>query len=114
VADPGAVLDLIRGAVDIRTYGGQAIRGVATFRYESVVNVERALASVPAGRRPALEALTTKLASPAFYADVWVDGSLRIRRIQLPVTKTTKRPGSRDQAKPELITVDYFGYPEGG
>lgn len=114
VTDPGAVLDLIRGAVDIHSYGGQAIRGVATFRYEAVVNVERALATVPASRRPALEALTAKLGVPAFYVDVWVDGGRRIRRIQVPVAKTTQRPSSRDRAKPDLITVDYFDYPEPG
>lgn len=114
VADPGAVLDLIRGAVDIHSYGGQSIRGVATFRYEAVVNVERALVDVPAGRRAALEALTTKLGAPAFYVDVWVDGSRRIRRIQVPVAKTMQRPNSRERAKPDMITVDYFDYPEPG
>jgi len=110
LAYPAAVVDLVRGAVAVESYGGVAVRGVSTFRYEMVVNVERAVRSTPPERRPQLEALAGMLGAPAFYADVWVDEDGRLRRVQVPVEKTTKRPESRDRRTPDLITIDFFDF----
>ncbi|HEX2064373.1 MAG TPA: hypothetical protein VHE80_08125 [Acidimicrobiales bacterium] len=107
---PAAVVDLVRGAVAVESYGGVAVRGVSTFRYEMVVNVERALRSTPPDRRPQVAALAGMLGAPAFYADVWVDEEGRLRRVQLPVEKTTKRPASRDRRTPDLVTIDFFDF----
>ena len=107
---PAAVVDLVRGAVAVQSYGGVAVRGVSTFRYEVVVNVERAVRSTPPDRRPEVEALAAMLGAPAFYADVWVDEEGRLRRVQLPVEKTTRRPGSRDRRTPDLVTIDFFDF----
>lgn len=110
LANPLAMVDLVRGAVAVVAYGGVAVRGVSTFRYETVINVERALRSVPEGRRAEVAAVAEALGSPAFYADVWIDEQGRLRRIQVPVTKTTARPATRDRRTPKLITVDLFDY----
>lgn len=110
LANPLAMVDLVRGAVAVVSYGGVAVRGVSTFRYETVVNVERALAAVPESRRPEVTAVARALDADAFYADVWIDAQGRVRRIQVPVTKTTVRPATRDKHIPKLITVDLFDY----
>lgn len=107
---PLAVVDLVRGAVEVVSYGGTAVRGVSTFRYETLIDVDRAIRSTPPERREALHAFADRLPARTFYADVWVDGEGRIRRVQLPVDKTAERPGSRERAKPRLVTVDLFDY----
>lgn len=107
---PLVLVDLVRGAVAVESYGGVAVRGVSTFRYETVVNVERALATTPEARRPEVEAVARMFGAPAFYADVWVDDQGRLRRVQVPVQKTTQRPESRDRRTPRLITVDFFDF----
>ncbi|MEO7442941.1 MAG: hypothetical protein ABIW46_05340, partial [Acidimicrobiales bacterium] len=94
--DPLALVDLVRGAVEVVSYGGVSVRGVSTFRYEVVVNVDRAVVTAPPGRREAVTALAARLVTPAFYADVWVDGAGRVSRVQVPVDKSTRRPGNRD------------------
>ena len=110
LAHPLAMVDLVRGAVAVEPYGGTAVRGVSTFRYETVLNVERALRATPEDRRPRVEAVARMLGAPAFYADVWVDTQGRLRRVQVPVTKTTERPHTRDRRTPALITVDLFDF----
>ncbi len=110
LAHPLAMVDLVRGAVAVEPYGGIAVRGVSTFRYETVINVERAVRATPEHRRPRVEALARMLGAPAFYADVWVDGQGRLRRVQVPVVKTTERPHTRDRRTPDLITVDLFDF----
>ena len=107
---PLAVVDLVRGATEVVPYGGTAVRGVSTFRYETLIDVDRAIRSTPPERREALRTFADRLPSRTFYADVWVDGEGRIRRVQLPVDKTAERPGSRDRRKPRLVTVDLFDY----
>ena len=108
--DPLALVDLVRGALEIVSYGGTAVREASTFRYETVIDVEAAVRATPEERRAAVRAMADRLGSPAFYADVWVDGEGRIRRVQVPVEKTTKRPGNRDRSRPRLITVDFFDF----
>lgn len=110
LADPLALVDLVRGAVGIEAYGGVSVRGVSTFRYELFVNVDRALADVDPSRRTELADFARRLQGDGFYADVWVDGAGRLRRIQVPVDKATKRPSNRDRSFPDLISVDLFDY----
>lgn len=110
LANPLAMVDLMRGAVAVVAYGGVAVRGVSTFRYETVVNVERALLAVPESRRAEVTAVAQALGADSYYADVWIDAEGRVRRIQVPITKTTVRPGTRDKRTPRLVTVDLFDY----
>ena len=108
--DPASVVDLVRGALASVAYGGAAVRGTSTFRYETVINVERAVAETPPESRARMEAFAAALGAPAFYADVWIDGDGRLRRIQIPVEKTTKRPPDRAKVLPRLVTVDFFDF----
>ena len=108
--DPGAMVDLVRGALAVESYGGALVRGASTFRYEAVINVERAVAEAPAARRSAMEAFAGRLGSAAFYADIWVDGEGRLRRVQVPLERTTERPEARSKVIPEFVTVDFFDF----
>ena len=107
---PLAVVDLVRGALEVVSYGGTAVRDTATFRYETVIDVEEAVRATPEDRRPAVRAFADRLGAPAFYADVWVDDEGRLRRVQVPVEKTSQRPPSRDRSKRRLVTVDFFAF----
>ena len=110
MVDPASVVDLVRGALSSVAYGGAAVRGTSTFRYETVINVERAVAETPAAGRPRMEVFARALGAPAFYADVWIDAHGRLRRIQVPVEKTTERPPDRAKVLPRLVTVDFFDF----
>lgn len=107
---PRAVVDLVRGALAVESYGGAAVRGASTFRYETVINVERAVRETPVSRRAEVEELARRLGAPAFYADVWIDDEGRLRRVQVPVEKTTERPAARSKRLPQLVTVDFFDF----
>ena len=110
LSQPLALVDLVRGAVEVRPYGGTAVRGASTFRYETVIDVARAVRETPETRRPRVGAFADLLKASSFYADVWVDGRGRLRRVQVPVEKTPRRPGSRERGTPRLITVDLFDF----
>ena len=110
LADPASVADLVRGALASVSYGGAAVRGISTFRYETVINVERAVAETPPESRSRMEVFAAALGAPAFYADVWIDADGRLRRIQVPVEKTTERPPDRAKVLPRLVTVDFFDF----
>lgn len=110
LTDPRGVLDLVRGALAVESYGGAAVRGVSTFRYEAVINVERAVLETPASRRPQMQEFARRLGADAFYVDLWIDDAGRLRRIQLPVDKKTERPAARSRAMPALVTVDFFDF----
>ena len=110
LGEPLAVVDLVRGALEVVSYGGTALRQVSTFRYETVIDVGLAVQATPEDRRAAVRAFADRLGTPAFYADVWLDEEGRIRRVQMPVDKTPERPGSRQRSKPELITVDFYDF----
>ena len=108
--DPRSVVDLVRGALAAESYGGAAVRGVSTFRYEAVVNVERAVAETPPDRRAAMAEFARLVGSPAFYVDLWIDGDGRLRRVQSPRERTTERPEARSKVLPQYLTIDFFEY----
>ena len=110
LVDPRSVVDLVRGALASESYGGAAVRGVSTFRYETVINVERAVAETPTAGRARMEQFARLLGSPAFYADVWIDADGRLRRVQVPVEKTTERPEARSKRLPTLVTIDFVDF----
>jgi len=111
--DPRSVVDLVRGALAAESYGGAAVRGASTFRYEAVVNVERAVAETPADRRATMAGFARLIGSPAFYVDVWVDDEGRLRRVQIPLKRTAERPAARSKVIPQYLTVDFFEFDAG-
>ena len=89
--DPVTVVDLVRSVVEIEPYGGAEVRGASTIKYELEV--------VGSGGQ-------------RHFADVWIDSDGRIRRVLVPTDKTKPRPTRDDPSRLDLITVDFYGFPE--
>lgn len=109
LVDPVLVLDLVAGAVNIETYGGVQVQEASAFRYQVDIDPDRALAAAPPNRRPRLAAA---LPDRPFFADVFIDGAGRIRRVLLPIDLTEPRPMGRDKRVPDMLTVDFHDFPE--
>ena len=108
-SDPVVALALLRGVVDVVSYGGQAIRGTSTFRYELDIAPDKAVEGAPADRRAALAAVA-EAAQGTLFADLWVDAEGRVRRIQVPLDPATPRPRGEDRYQPAYLTVDLFDF----
>ena len=109
-ADPMVAIALLRGVVKVVSYGGQAIRGVSTFRYELDIAPDKAAREAPESQRAALEALAAAASGPTLYADMWVDSDGRVRRVQIPLDPSTARPMGDSKRIPSYLTVDLFDF----
>jgi hypothetical protein len=109
LTDPVLALDLVPGAVNVRSYGGVQVQEASAFRYEVDIDPARALAAAPAERRDRLGAL---LPAEPFFADVFIDGHGRIRRILLPIDLSEPRPMGRQKRIPAMLTIDFHEFPE--
>ena len=107
VSEPALVIDVVRGAMRIKTYGGVGVQGVGTMRYELDVDPAKALAAAPWGRR---DRLSQVLPKEPFYADVFIDTQGRIRRVLLPVDLTVPRQYGDSKITNEEMTVDFFDF----
>ena len=108
VLHPAAVVDLLRGVVDVRAYGGAEVQGEGTKRYEVDIDVAKALAATPEERRADLRLLEGALGDDnLLWADVFIDGNGRVRRVLLPVRTEMDRPYGDDKRIPRLVSVDY-------
>ncbi|HEY2430235.1 MAG TPA: hypothetical protein VGI06_14950 [Acidimicrobiales bacterium] len=96
---PGAATDLafLRGAVQVRPYGGQEIRGAGTYRYSIDVDLRQAIAASPPDQRPALEAANQAIGPVLWPVDVWLDAQGRVRHLEMaedPEAHTTTTRGN--------------------
>ncbi len=115
VREPVAALDLLRGARNVRSYGGAEVQGIGTKRYEADLNLAKALEATPVSRHADLELLRGKLgADGEVWADVFVDSAGRVRRLLLPVHPESERPYGDDKNIPQLVSVDFFDFGKGG
>ncbi|MEY2425071.1 MAG: hypothetical protein QOI61_643 [Actinomycetota bacterium] len=114
VTDPGAVLDLLRGVVSVRSYGGVEVQGEGVKRYEVDIDLAKAISATTPARRDDLHKLDGQLgADNKLWADVFVDGKGRVRRVLLPVQTDMIRPYGDDKRIAQLVSVDYsFGETE--
>lgn len=114
VLQPVAVLDLLRGVVAVRSYGGAEVQGIGTKRYEVDIDIAKASKATPVDRRADLHLLDGKLGDDnLLWADVFVDGAGRVRRILLPVHTDAERPYGEDKNIPRLVSVDYSDFGDG-
>ena len=105
-------LDLLRGTTAAKPYGGQGVRGVSTLRYDVTIDVTRAVATTPSGRRQALGALApTEGQKATFEVDVWIDVEGRVRRVQRAVDPTADPPVTVRGGTAAVITVDIHTFP---
>lgn len=111
VTEPAALVDLLRGVVAVRSYGGAEVQGVGTKRYEVDIDLPKAIRATPVERRADLRLLDGRLGDDAkLWADVFVDGRGRIRRILIPVHTDRTRPYGDDKRIPQLVSVDYSDF----
>jgi hypothetical protein len=116
---PGLGTDLafLRGAVKVSPYGGQEVRGVSTFRYSLLVDLAVAIANSPAADRPALQAAADAIGPVVWPADVWLDTSGRVRRLQMaenPFAHTTTTKANllitQDGNYLALTNIEFFDF----
>lgn len=111
VLEPVAVIDLLRGVVAVRSYGGAEVQGVGTKRYEVDIDLFKAIVATPLERRGDLHLLDGRLGDDKkLWADVFVDGAGRVRRVLLPLHTDMIRPYGSDQRIPQLVSVDYSDF----
>ena len=111
VEQPAAVIDLLRGVVHVRAYGGAEVQGEGTKRYEVDIDLAKAIRATPEARRADLRVLDG-LVGPddELWADVFVDRTGRVRRVLLPVHTESNRPYGDDQSIPQMVSVDYSDF----
>lgn len=115
----GLALGFLRGAEKVLPYGGEEVEGTSTLRYSFVVDLAAAVAASPPDQRPALEAAAGFIGAVQEPADVWLDGSGRVRRVQFatnPRLRTTTTKGAffaEDGEFISFIIIDFgsFGAP---
>jgi hypothetical protein len=109
LTDPVLALDLVAGAVNIRSYGGVQVQKASAFRYEVDIDPAKVLAAAPSDRRARLDAA---MPDQLFYADVFVDGAGRVRRVLLPIDLTEPRPMGDSKRIATMLSVDFHDFPE--
>lgn len=109
--DPISMLHLLAGVSEADNFGGVALRGVATRRFDVVIDLEVAAARVIPERRPALAKAAAASERKEVDADVWVDLQGRIRRVQLPADLTTTTPPTVARREVlALVTLDFLRF----
>ena len=116
---PGLGTDLafLRGATKVFAYGGQEVRGVNTYRYSFLVDLNVAIADSPAADRPALQAAADAIGPVVWPADVWLDFGGRVRRLQMaenPFAHTTTTKANllitQDGNYLALTNIEFFDF----
>lgn len=112
--DPFANLDLLRGTVHILSDGGGEVDGASTIRYTLTIDPQQAISTTPPARQAELRAVLQNRTA-FFMADVWIDSTLHIRRVEVPTDLTPTTPSTRPDRLPIASDVDYlaFGVPVG-
>jgi hypothetical protein len=111
VTQPAAMIDLLRGVVHVRSYGGAEVQGEGTKRYEVDIDVAKAVTAAEGPTREQLRLLDERVgADHQIWADVFVDGAGRVRRILIPVHTESDRPYGASQIIPQMVSVDYSDF----
>jgi hypothetical protein len=111
VVHPAAVIDLLRGVVNVEPYGGAEVQGVGTKRYDVDIDLSKAITWTPKARRDDLELLVGQLGKDnKLWAAVFIDSVGRVRRVLLPVQTASERPYGDDKHIPQMVSVDYSDF----
>jgi hypothetical protein len=115
VTQPAAMIDLLRGVVAVRSYGGSEVQGDGTKHYEVDIDLFKAITSTPVGpRRVTLHLLDAQLGPDnKVWADVFIDSAGRVRRVLLPVKTDSDRPYGQSKIIPQMVSVDYSDFGSG-
>ncbi|MFN8019464.1 MAG: hypothetical protein U0P45_15280 [Acidimicrobiales bacterium] len=114
---PEAVVDALRGASSkVEELGTEPLDGTPTRHLRVHLDIEKALAKVPADRRERLQAALDRLGSGADRlrdqpADIWVDADGYVRRMKL-TTSLEGIPGASALGNQITETIDLGGFGE--
>jgi hypothetical protein len=104
--NPASTLDYLRAAGTVSDLGPDTVDGVATVRYQALVDLNR-LASLEPGGQNAQTIATIEQAtgSSTLPIDAWIDSSHLVRRLSLSL------PITRDGVTiDESVTIDFLSY----
>lgn len=88
--DPTAALNYLRGVEgEVRRTGSEQVRGDATTRYSAVIDLDRAASEAPATDKADVRRVIEELGTSRLPAEVWIDGSGRLRRLRYRVDLAT-------------------------
>ncbi len=117
-ATPADLLSLISGAATSRKNLGTAtIGGVRTTHYHLTVDLARAISRARPAAAGRLRGLAALLSTASVPADVWVDGTGLVRRIQVKLAGLPVKPGRPASAGgsrfsvTETVSYSDFGVP---
>lgn len=108
-ADPWADIDLIRGAVHIRSDGGNEVSGHSTIAYTLTVDPAQAVETTPTARQGDVRAALHGRSAP-FTMRVWIDSMLLLRRIEVPTDFQATTPQTRIDGQPVAADIDYVTF----
>ena len=109
-ADAFVAIDLVRGAVKIDPWGGAEVRGASAFRYQLQIDPQRAAAAAPPERADILRRIAADANGGVIHADLFVDSTGRIRRVQLPAELQSGTPPTRNDGEMIAVTIDYADF----
>jgi hypothetical protein len=88
-SDPGQVLDYLRGAgEDVKNAGPATIDGIGTTRYTTAIDLDKAVAKLPASARAGITQFEQRLGTHTLPAQLWIDGQGRLRRMTVVARQT--------------------------
>jgi LppX_LprAFG lipoprotein len=99
-ANPGGVLDSLRGAGDVEKVGADTLRGVETTHYRATIDPQKAIANAPAELQEKAKAGLAELGGP-FPMDVWIDGDGQTRKISADIDAATGKVS---------MTLEYYDF----
>jgi hypothetical protein len=106
--DPSQSFAYLQGASDVELVGTEDLDGETTTHFRGTLDLERALAELPADARAelreAMQQLQTQFSADSMPFDVWVDGDGLIRRMSYRIE------GSAEQAFSLEMTMDITDY----
>jgi hypothetical protein len=83
-SDPSQVLSFLRGAgADVKLAGPATVDGIATTRYTTTIDLDKAAAELPAKARAGVTRFEQQLGTHRLPAQIWIDGQGRLRRMTI-------------------------------
>lgn len=110
--DPTQILEVLRGAGAVEEVGPQAVRGVATTRYDATIDLAAALDEAPAEERGRIDAQLDDLGATLddLPVSVWVAADGLARRVQIELDGDAL--GIAEGDGPLTMTLELFDYGE--
>jgi hypothetical protein len=111
-SDPSQMLETLRGvADDVEEVGTEEVRGVETTHLRATVDIDKALAEVPAEQREQLQRQLESLdmGDAGIPVDVWVDGDSLVRRMTMDLGQLLG-PAMGAEGGSASMTIEFFDY----